>query len=189
MHDGTLVTSPLLSETLEELQARGMDDARKAFEEMEPHLSGFVRENATHIAGKMSLAGAPRSVVRGVFHDILNLVTLCYHAQRRGVYQLWKDTTVAEGLLARLGEAAPTPTEAAPKPTGEAAPVDLLLTAVGERRTALVRTLRRLTGQPLAEVKALTEATPSVLLRQVPVETARQAKAAVERAGGSALIV
>jgi large subunit ribosomal protein L7/L12 len=191
-HDGTLVTPQVLSDTLTELQNQGMDKAHELFAELEPHLSAFARENATHIIGKLTLANAPRAVCRGVFSDVIGLVTLCFHAQRRGVHQLWQDTALGEGLLARLGEAVQK-TEATPTPLPEggdgAAVVDVLLTSVGDRKASVVRAIRRLTRQSLQEVRALAETTPSVLLRRVPRDVAEQARQAVEKAGGAVLIL
>jgi ribosomal protein L7/L12 len=191
-HDGTLVTPAVLSDTLNDMQAQGIEKAHQLFNELEPNLCGFVRENATHIAGKLALANAPRSVVRGVFNDVIGLVTLCFHAQRKGIHQLWQDTAIGEGLLARLGEAAqklePSPVVEAEGGDG-AALVDVLLTNVGERRASVLRAIRRLTQQSPKEVRALAEMTPSVLLRKVPREVAEQARAAVEKAGGSVVIL
>src|SRR5262249_13383645 len=95
-HDGTPPTPQVLSDTLTDLQNQGMDKAHQLLSELEPHLSAFARENATHIIGKLTLANAPRSVCRGVFSDVIGLVTLCFHAQRRGVHQLWQDTALGE---------------------------------------------------------------------------------------------
>jgi large subunit ribosomal protein L7/L12 len=191
-HDGTLITPSVLSETVNDMQGQGLEKAHLLFTELEPHLSTFARENATHIAGKMALANVPRSVVRAVFNDIVGLVTLCFHAQRKGVHQLWQDTSIGEGLLARLGEAVQkTEATAAVQAQGGdgAAVVDVLLTNAGERKASVVRAIRRLTQQSLKEVRALAEATPSVLLRKVSREVAEQAKALVEKAGGSIVIL
>ena len=190
-HDGTLITSPILSDTLTEMQSAGIEKAYQLFTELEPNLSAFVNENATHIAGKMALANAPRSVVRGVFNDVIGLVTLCFHAQRKGVHQYWQDTTIGEGLLARMGDAVQKIEPPTPQAEGGdgTALVDVLLTNVGERKVSVLRAIRRLTQQPLKAVRTLAETTPSILLRKVPRAIAEEAKAVVEKAGGSVVIL
>ena len=88
--------------------------------------------------------------------------------------------------------AAPVAAAAAPAAAGEAAEeeevsdkVDVILTAGGDKKIAVIKEVRALTSLGLKEAKDLVEGAPKAVLEQVDKETAAKAKDALEAAGGS----
>lgn len=56
------------------------------------------------------------------------------------------------------------------------------------KKIAVIKTVRELTGQGLAEAKATVESAPRVLARSVPTEQAAAWKAKLEAAGGTVAV-
>ena len=88
--------------------------------------------------------------------------------------------------------AAPVAAAAAPAAAGDAADEeevsdkqDVILTAAGEKKIAVIKEVRALTSLGLKEAKDLVEGAPKAVLEQVDKETAAKAKEALEAAGGS----
>ncbi|QXT62183.1 50S ribosomal protein L7/L12 [Tessaracoccus palaemonis] len=63
--------------------------------------------------------------------------------------------------------------------------VDVILTAGGDKKIAVIKEVRALTSLGLKEAKDLVEAAPKAVLEGVDKETAAKAKEALEAAGGS----
>ncbi|MCC2592183.1 50S ribosomal protein L7/L12 [Tessaracoccus sp. OS52] len=63
--------------------------------------------------------------------------------------------------------------------------VDVILTAGGDKKIAVIKEVRALTSLGLKEAKDLVEGAPKPVLEQVDKETAAKAKEALEAAGGS----
>ena len=63
--------------------------------------------------------------------------------------------------------------------------VDVILTAGGDKKIAVIKEVRALTSRGLKEAKDLVEGAPKAVLEQVDKETAAKAKEALEAAGGS----
>ena len=63
--------------------------------------------------------------------------------------------------------------------------VDVILTAGGDKKIAVIKEVRALTSLGLKEAKDLVEGAPKAVLEQVDKETAAKAKEALEAAGGS----
>ena len=63
--------------------------------------------------------------------------------------------------------------------------VDVILTAGGDKKIAVIKEVRALTSLGLKEAKDLVEGAPKPVLEQVDAETAAKAKEALEAAGGS----
>lgn len=80
---------------------------------------------------------------------------------------------------------------AAPAAAGEEAAeegsdkVDVILTAGGDKKIAVIKEVRALTSLGLKEAKDLVEGAPKPVLEGVDKETAAKAKEALEAAGGS----
>ncbi len=88
--------------------------------------------------------------------------------------------------------AAPVAAAAAPAAAGDAAEEeevsdkqDVILTAGGDKKIAVIKEVRALTSLGLKEAKDLVESAPKAVLEQVDKETAAKAKEALEAAGGS----
>ncbi len=88
--------------------------------------------------------------------------------------------------------AAPVAAAAAPAAAGDAADEeevsdkqDVILTAAGDKKIAVIKEVRALTSLGLKEAKDLVEGAPKAVLEQVDKETAAKAKEALEAAGGS----
>lgn len=62
---------------------------------------------------------------------------------------------------------------------------DVILTAGGDKKIAVIKEVRSLTSLGLKEAKDLVEGAPKAVLEQVDKETAAKAKEALEAAGGS----
>ncbi|GAB3819530.1 50S ribosomal protein L7/L12 [Tessaracoccus terricola] len=63
--------------------------------------------------------------------------------------------------------------------------VDVILTAGGDKKIAVIKEVRALTSLGLKEAKDLVEGAPKPVLEQVDKDTAAKAKEALEAAGGS----
>lgn len=83
---------------------------------------------------------------------------------------------------------------AAPAAGGDAAAAeeqtefDVVLTSFGEKKVAVIKTVRAATGLGLKEAKALVEGTPSALKEGLSKDDAEALKKEVEAAGGTAEI-
>ncbi len=62
---------------------------------------------------------------------------------------------------------------------------DVVLTAAGDKKIAVIKEVRALTSLGLKEAKDLVEGAPKAVLEQVDKETAAKAKESLEAAGGS----
>jgi large subunit ribosomal protein L7/L12 len=94
----------------------------------------------------------------------------------------------------RFGVSAAAPVAAvAPAPTGgEAVPAeeekdefDVVLTAAGSQKIAVIKEVRSLTSLGLKEAKDLVESAPKAVLEKVNKDDADKAKAALEGAGAT----
>lgn len=62
---------------------------------------------------------------------------------------------------------------------------DVVLTAAGDKKIAVIKAVRALTSLGLAEAKALVDGAPKTVLEKAKKEDAEKAKAALEEAGAS----
>lgn len=62
---------------------------------------------------------------------------------------------------------------------------DVVLDAAGDKKIAVIKAVRALTGLGLKEAKALVDEAPSTVLEGAKKEDAEKAKADIEEAGGS----
>lgn len=62
---------------------------------------------------------------------------------------------------------------------------DVVLTAAGDKKIAVIKAVRALTNLGLAEAKALVDGAPKPVLEKAKKEDAEKAKAALEDAGAS----
>ena len=62
---------------------------------------------------------------------------------------------------------------------------DVILTAAGDKKIAVIKAVRALTNLGLAEAKALVDGVPKPVLEKAKKEDAEKAKAALEEAGAS----
>jgi large subunit ribosomal protein L7/L12 len=87
--------------------------------------------------------------------------------------------------------AAPAAVAVAAAPAGDAAPAevkdtfDVVLTAVGDKKIAVIKEVRGLTSLGLAEAKALVEEAPKAVLENVKKDEADKAKEVLEAAGAT----
>ena len=85
-----------------------------------------------------------------------------------------------EELARILGEE-----EAAPVLEEEKDEFDVVLTAAGEKKIAVIKEVRALTSLGLKEAKDLVDGAPKPVLEKVDKATAEKAKAQLEEAGAS----
>lgn len=62
---------------------------------------------------------------------------------------------------------------------------DVILTAAGDKKIAVIKAVRALTNLGLAEAKALVDGAPKPVLEKAKKEDAEKAKAALEESGAS----
>jgi hypothetical protein len=96
--DGMLVEPAYIQNAHHDVTSKGGADVFAEFSQAEPALACFIQESLAVIAGKLALAGAPTEVVQGQNADVLSLLLTCVEAQRRGHYELWKDTMTGTRL-------------------------------------------------------------------------------------------
>ena len=87
--------------------------------------------------------------------------------------------------------AAPVMMGAMPAAGGEAAAedeqteFDVVLNAAGDKKIAVIKVVRELTGLGLKDAKEMVDSAPKAILEKASKEDAEKAKASVEEAGGS----
>ena len=62
---------------------------------------------------------------------------------------------------------------------------DVELTSAGDKKVAVIKVVREITGEGLKEAKAIVDGAPSVLLEGVAAAEAEEIKAKLEEAGAS----
>lgn len=91
---------------------------------------------------------------------------------------------VSAAMMAPAAAAAPAGGEAAAAPE-EPTSFNVILTAIGGNKIAVIRVVRELTSLGLKEAKDLVDAAPSPIKEGVAKEEGEQIKAKLEEAGGS----
>lgn len=90
-----------------------------------------------------------------------------------------------------VSAAAPAAAVAAPAGGGDEAAADekseftVILAAAGDQKINVIKAVRELTGQGLAESKGLVDGAPKPIKENVPKAEAEEAKAALEAAGAT----
>lgn len=90
-----------------------------------------------------------------------------------------------------VSAAAPAAAAAAPAGGGDEAAADekseftVILAAAGDQKINVIKAVRELTGQGLAESKGLVDGAPKPIKENVPKAEAEEAKAALEAAGAT----
>jgi large subunit ribosomal protein L7/L12 len=93
-----------------------------------------------------------------------------------------------------ISAAAPVAVAAAPAAGGAAAAdeekssYNVELTDAGAQKIAVIKVVREITGWPLGDAKAATDAPPKVLKENVPKAEAAEMKKKIEAAGGKAVL-
>ncbi len=83
--------------------------------------------------------------------------------------------------------AAPVAAAAAPAEEAAAAPanVTVVLSSFGDKKVAVIKAVRELTGLGLVDAKKLVDGVPSEIKKDVPTEEAEKMKAALVEAGAT----
>jgi len=63
---------------------------------------------------------------------------------------------------------------------------DVILLSAGDKKIAVIKIVRELTGLGLKEAKALVDGCPNAIKEAIPKEEAEKVKAQIEEAGGQA---
>ncbi len=183
MHDDMLVTETALQAAIDQMNQQGMDAVIQKLLQVEPTLGATLTHNATLIAGKLALCGAPEPVVSGVHADLLASCVMVYLAVRRGSYEIWQDTAVGDRLLdLEVGTSEEKGSPPAAREAETRRQVLLLGIAPG-RRTGLISLLRQLTGRSQRQVRQLLDELPLVLYPDVPAAMAAVLEEQLEHAG------
>ena len=66
-----------------------------------------------------------------------------------------------------------------------AAPVDVVLTAVGDKKIQVIKAVKAITNAGLADAKAMVDGAPKAILEKAKKEDAEKAKAQLEEAGAT----
>ena len=89
----------------------------------------------------------------------------------------------------KFGVTAAAPVAVAAAGAGEAAAAkdsfDIELTSAGDKKVAVIKVVREITGEGLKEAKAIVDGAPSVLKEGVAAAEAEELKAKLEEAGAS----
>ena len=83
--------------------------------------------------------------------------------------------------------AAPVAVAAAPAEAADAAPanVTVVMTNFGDKKVAVIKAVREITGLGLVDAKKLVDGVPSEIKKDVPTEEAEKIKAALTDAGAT----
>jgi hypothetical protein len=98
-----LVEPDYILSARQDIASKGNAGALVEIGQAEPALASFILEMLASVAGKLSLSGAPTEVVQGSHEEVLTTILTCLQAQRRGHYELWRDTMTGT-RLAQLDE-------------------------------------------------------------------------------------
>jgi len=91
---------------------------------------------------------------------------------------------VSATAVAAAAPAAGAPTDSADGAETEAATVDVVLTAPGDKKIQVIKAVRAATGLGLKEAKALVDSAPKAVKEGLDREEADKLKADLEEAGG-----
>jgi large subunit ribosomal protein L7/L12 len=91
---------------------------------------------------------------------------------------------VSATAVAAAAPAAGAPTDGADGAEAEAATVDVVLTAPGDKKIQVIKAVRAATGLGLKEAKALVDSAPKAVKEGLDREEAEQLKGQLEEAGG-----
>jgi hypothetical protein len=93
MHtDGIIGVDDLLGSALLVQDDAAFESSMEQMKQLEPCLAGYLGNEITLIAGKLSLAGAPPPVVRELTQRAASLVLVVFHAQRSACLRLWAES-------------------------------------------------------------------------------------------------
>jgi large subunit ribosomal protein L7/L12 len=91
---------------------------------------------------------------------------------------------VSATAVAAAAPAAGAPSDGADGAEAEAATVDVVLTAPGDKKIQVIKAVRAATGLGLKEAKALVDSAPKAVKEGLDREEAEQLKGQLEEAGG-----
>ena len=97
---------------------------------------------------------------------------------------------LVKAIEEKYGVTAAAPVAAAAAPAEEAAAaapanVTVVLSSFGDKKVAVIKAVRELTGLCLVEAKKIVDGAPSELKKDVPMEEAEKMKAALTEAGAT----
>ncbi|MEE1411802.1 MAG: 50S ribosomal protein L7/L12 [Bulleidia sp.] len=97
---------------------------------------------------------------------------------------------LVKAIEEKYGVTAAAPVAAAAAPAEEAAAaapanVTVVLSSFGDKKVAVIKAVRELTGLGLVEAKKIVDGVPSELKKDVPMEEAEKMKAALTEAGAT----
>ena len=170
VNDATLVTDDVAREAIltveQQFDEGGPDAVEDALADFEPILAKHLRREAERIAGKLALCGAPSETAQSFYFDALRLAIAGVQAMRTGHAALWSDDDLH---------------------FAERSAVALL--AVGGCKLAVIKALRDATSTSLAVAKAMVDACPTVIAKEICPTLAAEMAIAVNNAGGTAEII
>ena len=118
----------------------------------------------------------------------LNKLSLLEAAQLSKLLQeMWGVSAAAPMAVAAGPGAAGAPAVGAAA-TEEKTEFDVILTAAGEKKIQVIKVVRELTGQGLAEAKATVEGAPKAIKEGVDKKIAEEIKKKIEAEGGKATV-
>ena len=99
--------------------------------------------------------------------------------------ELVKDIEETFGVSAAAPVAVASAPAAGAAAAEEKTEFDVVLEGFGDNKIAVIKVVREITGQGLAEAKALVDGAPKAVLEKAKKEDAEKAKAQLEEAGAS----
>jgi hypothetical protein len=98
--DSMLIEPGHIVSARQDIGQQGFPGALEELAAREPALAAYISESLASLAGKLALSGAPTPVVQGLYNEALAVMLSSVEAQRRGHYDLWKDTIVGTRIEA-----------------------------------------------------------------------------------------
>jgi hypothetical protein len=92
------VNSQLILQSLLELQRQGPTPAMEHLEKVEPDLASYLMETLSLVYHKLLALGAPAKKTQRVYRQIQTMALVCIVSLRKGHHELWRDTTMGEGI-------------------------------------------------------------------------------------------
>ena len=116
----------------------------------------------------------------------LNIENIIAEIKEASILEL---NDLVKAIEEEFGVTAAAPVAVAAAGAGEAAAAkdsfDVELTSAGDKKVAVIKVVREITGEGLKEAKAIVDGAPSVLKEGVAAAEAEEIKAKLEEAGAS----
>lgn len=112
--DGIIDINDLLASALAVQNAESLPGLTEQLAQIEPCLAGYLENEITLLAGKMSMAGATPQIVRDLTQRVTALVLIVFQAQRNASVRIWHESFPDSPLAKLINLAAEQPPSESP---------------------------------------------------------------------------